>query len=228
MAKGKKDSYFWTSYSDLMTNLFFVMLMLFVLTIALLHRQIVIIAKEKEATEEQLKKIEEIQDAIANLDKTGFFVYDETYKKHILTTEIKFNTGSANINDMATLAPESLKELLVVKDSLDNLLTRLEKSHPQAEFLMVIEGQASKDNYSRNNQLSYERAMSLYEYWFPLEGRSWKNPGALKFGSHLCEIVLAGAGLFDNKPRASVETDNQRFLIQIMLKPGKIEIKKQK
>ena len=225
MAKGKKDSYFWTSYSDLMTNLFFVMLMLFVLAIALLHRQMVIIAKDKEATEEQLKKIEEIQDAIANLDKTGFFVYDETYKKHILTTEIKFDRNSANIK---TLAPESLSELRVVKDSLDNLLTRLEKSHPQAEFLMVIEGQASKDDYSRNNELSYERAMSLYEYWFPLEGRSWKNPGALKFGSHPCEIVLAGAGLFDNKPRASKEDDNQRFLIQIMLKPGKIEINNKK
>lgn len=223
MAKTKKESFFWTSYSDLMTNMFFVMLMLFVLTIALLHRQVVIIAKEKEATEEELKKITEIQDAISNLDQLRFFEYDEKYKKHVLTTPVKFNLGSSDINDMRMLAPHSLSELIEVRDSLDNLLYRLEKEHPEAEFLMVIEGQASKDNYSRNNQLSYERAMSLYEYWFPMNDRSWRNPGTLRFGDHPCEIVLAGAGIFEGKPRARVESDNQRFLIQIILKPGKIE-----
>ena len=219
MAKTKKESFFWTSYSDLMTNMFFVMLMLFVLTIGLLHRQIVLIDKERKATEEQLKKITEIQDAISNLDQLRFFEYDEKYKKHVLTTHVAFNTGSSNINDVEEASRE---ELLEVRDSLDVLLARLEKEHPDAEFLMVIEGQASRDSYTRNNQLSYERAMSLYEYWFPMENRSWRNPGTLRFGDHPCEIVLAGAGLFDGKPRESFETDNQRFLLQIMLKPGKI------
>lgn len=50
MAKKNKGSYFWTSYSDLMTNLFFVMLMLFILAIALLHREMVQIGKERDAT----------------------------------------------------------------------------------------------------------------------------------------------------------------------------------
>ena len=43
----KKESFFWTSYSDLMTSLFFIMLTLFVLVIVLLH-------KRMEATEKQL------------------------------------------------------------------------------------------------------------------------------------------------------------------------------
>lgn len=220
MAKRKKDSYFWTSYSDLMTNMFFVMLMLFVLTIALLHRQVVIIEKEKKATEEQLKKITEIQDAIANLDRLEFFRYDEKYKKHVLTTPVKFREGSDDIKD---LTQTSLDELLEVRDSLDNLLTRLENDHPDAEFLMVIEGQASKDSYAGNNQLSYNRALHLYEYWFPKADRSWRDPGSLRFGTHPCEIVLAGAGIYDGKPRAVDESDNQRFLINVILKPGKIE-----
>ena len=42
----KKESFFWTSYSDLMTSLFFIMLTLFVLVIVLLH-------KRMEATEKQ-------------------------------------------------------------------------------------------------------------------------------------------------------------------------------
>ena len=36
----KKESFFWTSYSDLMTSLFFVMLVLFILVIVLLHKRI--------------------------------------------------------------------------------------------------------------------------------------------------------------------------------------------
>ncbi len=46
----RKESFFWTSYSDLMTSLFFVMLVLFVLVIVLLH-------KRMEATEAQLEEI---------------------------------------------------------------------------------------------------------------------------------------------------------------------------
>ena len=97
MAKKKKESYFWTSYSDLMTNLFFVMLMLFILAIALLHREMVQIGKERDATKEELEKINEIRTAIQNIDTT-YFQYDEDYKKHILKTKVKFQTGSSNIN----------------------------------------------------------------------------------------------------------------------------------
>ena len=43
----KKESFFWTSYSDLMTSLFFIMLVLFILVIFLLH-------KRMEVTERQL------------------------------------------------------------------------------------------------------------------------------------------------------------------------------
>ena len=50
MAKKKRESFFWTSYSDLMTSLFFIMLTLFVLAIALLHREVVQIGKDRDAT----------------------------------------------------------------------------------------------------------------------------------------------------------------------------------
>ena len=43
----KKESFFWTSYSDLMTSLFFIMPVLFILVIVLLH-------KRREVTERQL------------------------------------------------------------------------------------------------------------------------------------------------------------------------------
>ena len=72
MSKKKKESFFWTSYSDLMTNLFFVMLMLFILAIALLHREVVKIGEERDATKEQLKKIQELEKSIEHIDAQYF------------------------------------------------------------------------------------------------------------------------------------------------------------
>ena len=86
MARKNKGSHFWTSYSDLMTNLFFVMLMLFILAIALLHREMAQIGKERDATKAEIEKINEIRNAIQNIDTT-YFQYVPEYKKHILKTK---------------------------------------------------------------------------------------------------------------------------------------------
>ena len=58
----KKESFFWTSYSDLMTSLFFVMLVLFILVIVLLH-------KRMEATEAQLQEIKKVEQSTKDLSR---------------------------------------------------------------------------------------------------------------------------------------------------------------
>lgn len=214
MAKKKKESYFWTSYSDLMTNLFFVMLMLFILAIALLHREMVQIGKERDATKEELEKINEIRTAIQNIDTT-YFQYDEDYKKHILKTKVKFQTGSSNINDLDDATKD---ELLAVRDTIKSFLDKLLQKDGSASYLLVIEGQASKDKYALNNQLSYNRALSLFKFWFPDQ----KNT-TLRFFNLPCEVVIAGAGFMEGKPRDAENAANQRFLIQIMPQSGIIE-----
>ena len=214
MAKKKKESYFWTSYSDLMTNIFFVMLMLFILAIALLHREMVQIGKERDATKEELEKINEIRTAIQNIDTT-YFQYDEDYKKHILKTKVKFQTGSSNINDLDDATKE---ELLAVRDTIKSFLDKLLQKDGSASYLLVIEGQASKDKYALNNQLSYDRALSLFKFWFPDQ----KNT-TLRFFNLPCEVVIAGAGFMEGKPRDAENAANQRFLIQIMPQSGIIE-----
>ncbi len=214
MAKKKRESFFWTSYSDLMTSLFFIMLTLFVLAIALLHREVVQIGKERDATEAELEKINEIRTAVQSIDST-YFSYDPAYKKHILKTEVKFRTGSSNINDLdqATQA-----ELLAVRDRIKAFLDDLIEKDRNASYLLIIEGQASKDNYSLNNQLSYDRALSLFKFWFPNQKET-----TLQFYNLPCEVVIAGAGYMEGKPRAERNADNQRFLIQIIPKPGIID-----
>ena len=214
MAKKRKESYFWTSYSDLMTNLFFVMLMLFILAIALLHREMVQIGKERDATKAEIEKINEIRNAIQNIDTT-YFQYVPEYKKHILKTRVKFRSGSSNMNalDQATQT-----ELLAVRDTIKSFLENLLKKDSEASYLLIIEGQASKDGYALNNQLSYERALSLFKFWFPDQKST-----TLRFFNMPCEVVIAGAGFMEGKPRDSDNSSNQRFLIQIMPQSGIIE-----
>ena len=218
----KKTTYFWTSYSDLMTKLFFIMLILSVFAIALLHREIVNIEEERDATAAELAKINEIREAVQNIDTT-FFEYNPDYKKHILRTVVKFKKNSSDINDLN----DSIKgELKKVKESLSKSLDDLLQKDKTASYLLIIEGQASKDSYEKNNELSYERALSLFHFWFP-------DSESLSFGNYPCEIVIAGAGYWEGKPRSDVNDENQRFLIQIMPKPGiidseKEDVKKQK
>ncbi|MBQ8957428.1 MAG: hypothetical protein IJ057_02825 [Bacteroidales bacterium] len=209
----KKESYFWTSYSDLMTNLFFVMLMLFVLTIAILRRQMVRIEEERRATQAQLDKIKELEESIKNIDTT-YFVYNAEYKTHILRTQVKFERGKA---DMAVLSEGTKHELFAVRDMLRDSLASFCQKTPNATYLLIIEGQASTDNYRYNNELSYNRALSLFRFWFDNE----ENPN-LRFFDLPCEVIIAGAGCMDGKPRAYENEDNQRFLIRILPKPGMI------
>ncbi len=210
--KQKKESYFWASYSDLMTSLFFVMLVLFVLTVALLHKRMVEIEKEREATEKELEKIKEVQKATENIDPR-YFIYRSEYKKHILNIDVAFKTGSSNIEKDVDNRIQN--DLIKAGATIKHFINKNAKEGIQ--YLLIIEGQASKDMYCQNYQLSYERALALKKFWENKE---------INFGNS-CEVLISGSG--DGKlsgtgfMREENEIDNQRFLIHIVPKYGKIE-----
>ena len=220
-AKKNKDSVFWIGYSDLMTSLFFVMLLLFV-AMALQNRgneskkELEVenkkLKEKLEVSEEEARKIKELQAATMYLDQK-FFEYSPQYKKSILKTRVKFQVGSHDIND---LDDDTREELHAAFESIEKTLRKMAKDFPDASFLLIIEGQASKDNYPLNDQLSYDRALELFKFWFP-------GSNTLSFKNLPCEIVIAGAGMKEGKPKAPKNSDNQRFLIQIIAKPGKID-----
>lgn len=213
MSKSKKESFFWTSYSDLMTSLFFVMLVLFVLTIALLHRKMVDVENEKKATQAQLDKISEIEEAVNRIDTT-YFDYNDIYKKHVLKIRVNFPVGVSN---MDVIDDYTQSELRKAGSSIQNSLKKISQEYPEIKYLLVIEGQASKDNYPRNYELSYERALAL--------NRFWAN-NSIDFGTN-CEVLISGSGT-GGTMREDEERLNQRFLIHIVPKPGIIEASKQK
>lgn len=208
MTKQKKESYFWTSFSDLMTSMFFVMLVLFILTIALLHRKMVEIEKERKATQAQIDKIKEIEEAVKKIDST-YFDYNKVHKKHIMKIMVNFPSGVSDINVLNSLTQDTL---INAGRSIQDTLHKINQEYPKIQYLLVIEGQASKDNYTRNYELSYERALALSRLW---------NSNNIDFGSN-CEVLISGSGI-GGSMREKEEHLNQRFLIHIVPKTGVIE-----
>ncbi len=88
-SKEKKKDFFWLSYSDLMTSLFFVMLVLFVLVYSMQSSLI----KELQVSKEKLDRINKIDSMVNNIDKR-YFTYDSLNKKHILNIQFLYPTGS--------------------------------------------------------------------------------------------------------------------------------------
>lgn len=198
----KKESFFWTSYSDLMTSLFFVMLVLFVLVIVLLH-------KRMEATEAQLETIKKVELSTRDLSR-DYFKYRPDYKKYVLTIQVKYPAGKSDLNDMVSTDRDAqLNKLREAGREIQSFLNK----HNENQYLLIIEGQASKDHYLFNYELSYQRALGLMRYWIEDSG--------ITFGKN-CEILISGSG--DGKldthsmRETGNETENQRFLIHILPK----------
>ncbi len=214
MSKPKKESYFWTSFSDLMTSMFFVMLVLFVLTIALLHKRMGDIENERKATQTQIDKIKEIEEATNRID-TNYFEYREEYKKHILKIQANFKTDRFSEYDIDNTTKNDLEKAgYSIKDSIESITKRFS----EIQYLLIIEGQASKDHASdtHNYELSYKRALTLKRIW---------DEKGIDFGNN-CEVLISGSGT-GGTMRENVEELNQRFLIHIVPKPGIIEASKQ-
>lgn len=209
MAKSneKKRDFFWLSYSDLMTSLFFVMLVLFVLVYTMQTKMI----GDLKVKEAELERIKEIEKTVNNIDK-NYFVYDNKNKKHILNMQFLFPVGSA---DISKIIPNKSKELLQAGLTIKNLILK----YPEVEnikYLIVVEGQASNDNWSGNDDLSYHRAQSLTNFW------KKNNIGLDKLKN--CELIIAGSGE-KGIPRTQpdIGTANQRFLITIVPKIGQMK-----
>ncbi len=197
----KKESFFWTSYSDLMTSLFFVMLVLFVLVIVLLH-------KRMEATEAQLREIKKVEISTQNLSGE-YFQYRPDYKKYVLTIQVRYPEGKYDLNDIISSNKSELLERLA---SAGRVIQRFLKTNKENKYVLIIEGQASRDAYKYNYELSYQRALSLIRFWI--------EDANVKFGTN-CEILISGSGdgrLDTHSMRESTEKDNQRFLIHILPK----------
>lgn len=216
MSKQKK-SLFWASYADLMTSMFFIMLTLFVASSILLSK------KGKEwrdmyyQSEDQKKQLQRINDVIQDLDST-YFEYIDLYKKSKLVIPVNFAVDQYNINGFPKATRDELEN---AGRSLKTFVDETTKKYPGVQYILIIEGQASRTGGTDHNyELSYRRAYSLKKYWEDKD---------IKFDALNCEVLIGGSG--DGvqsgtglmREDSSKEYLNQRFLIHILPKPGYVK-----
>ena len=218
MSKQKTGSHFWPSYSDLMTSLFFLMLVLFVITIISLRNTLIKAERLRILSEEQLRNVQQIQEAVNQLP-TDYFEEDVSNKRWILK---KSYSPSFNKADYDIRLLNDTTKLIEVGTSLMDVIKKLNmmKEDPKYKemditYLVVIEGMASKDSYYDNDALSYKRALSLYYLW--------KRNG-ISFEKSQCEVQVSGSGIRgrgrfnEDGYNPEYEVKNQRIIIPIVPK----------
>ncbi|MDO7854131.1 hypothetical protein [Hymenobacter convexus] len=216
--KESKD-FFWPSYVDLMTALFLIMLVLFVLGFKRANdkqRDNERLISELKVQVQEKRKLDEIKSALKRLE-SNYFEYNATYKRY----ELKFPVTFAPKSDV--LPYEAQTPLVKAGRFLLREMQSI-KNDDNVQYLIVVEGRAAKDlRYPANDphnldgpavrQLSYSRALSVI--------RLWEQAG-LRFPSNL-EVVAAGSGFRGaGRYTGSQEALNKRFIIQIQPKIGSI------
>jgi len=223
------DDNFWPSYVDLLTSLFFIVLLLFAMSFVLFKKQ----EAELKASAAEAQRLKEIrQNLNVLLGDTVFFIPRPEYKRYELATDVEFVKAKEEFNEDDLLNYKStVHDLRETGEKLMTIVSNLkvkkekDENYKDVSYLMVIEGRASnlspeknkiKANFDFNYHLSYMRAFNLFQFW--------KEQGYDFSSENLQDIIdlqISGNGL-GGVGRYSTEEEhrNQSFIIQILPKLG--------
>ena len=236
----RNSNTFWLSYSDLMTSLFFIMLVLFIIFMGKLSKtnkelevkntaldSIIETTKkaldEANASKAQLEMILQLDKQFKELSESSALVYNENNKTFVAKDLIGIEIFQPNDD---VIKQEYLVTVDSVGRSLQEIVKRLNQQNPQLSFQLVIEGNAAipyEDLVSKTfnadsgemYKLSFRRALALYY--------RWKSIG-LDLRGYNTEILICGSGFNGINRDMKKEDNNKRFVIQITPKvsrPGK-------
>lgn len=208
MAKKKGDDFFWVSYSDLMTTLFFVMLVLFVLTVVYLKYE----QKKTQAKVDELEKIVQLKKQFKLLEDDKDFKYLDTCKKFVAKDLI----GKEIFEPTKTkIKKQYVNTTIRVGQKIESFLNKLQNKNSQFSYLLIIEGNMANSwdkRFNKNSEYgylkSYERALAVYDLW---------TKAGIDFRKNNVEVLIAGSG-FNGLCREEKEENNKRFSIQIIPK----------
>jgi len=239
--KKKEISFFWLSFTDLMTSLFFIMLVLFVISTvfsSIKDKRIEELEGKLTVSEEQLKFLQSVDKNLEPLKKDSlFFKYEPEFKRFTLAFDVNFKVGLVNINSSDLVnAEETISKInnagYQLKEIIESLKSKRENdtAYKNVSYLLIISGYASdlKSNKSDKEEYerSYRRAYNLWNHWKYKEIDF--ESGNLR---DMIDLQIAGNGLgglgrfpkLENDQEKS-EMRNQRFIIQIVPKIGDTEI----
>lgn len=225
MAENNKKALFWTSYSDLMTSLFFAVLVLFVVVVVAMgeNKQELEIAKAKldeakkeaKASQEQLNQILRLDKQFKTLTSSTSLQYDAEKRMFYVKDFVGIEIFEPN---KCTIKEKYLETVDTVGTEIKQIIESLKEKNKDFSYLLVIEGSAAipykklkKDTFDPDNhamyELSYQRALALYERWKKLNFRDSNT-----------EIIIAGSGFNGINRDKIIEDNNKRFVIQIIPK----------
>lgn len=216
-----ESDFFWPGFADLMTGLFAVMLVLFVLSFKLF--------KDKELRLKEYatryQNIAELELALQRLDNSEYFEYQTQNRRYELKVPVYFDQWESEIK------PEYRQKLVKAGKQLQALLQAADRQSIENEqdvkYIVIVEGMAARDplNTARNRDpgfiretylLSYRRALALVNLW---------KENGISFEKDKFEIIISGSGIYGSGRYTSSREEglNKRFLIQILPKTGQLE-----
>ncbi|MDY0278802.1 MAG: hypothetical protein RBQ97_12035 [Acholeplasma sp.] len=221
----KKNNIFWIGYSDLMTSLFFIMLVLFVMAIGYLqvknieNERLIAELKKREIglikEKEKLEKLLNLEKQFEPLIEDSSFYYLPDCKKFIVKDLMGIEIFEPN---QFAIKEQYIQPTIDAGNIIKDFLSKLNQENPELSYLLVIEGNMANTFDQRINKddnfgylTSYQRALSVYKLWL-------RNN--INFRSYNVEVMLCGSG-FNGLCRESREEDNKRFSIQIIPKVSK-------
>jgi len=229
-----KNGAFWPSYVDIMTTLFAIMLVLFTISYGRFkgrEKSLVEINDSLQVFKDKYNEIRSIYAAVENINPQ-YFEFNPTFVKHIFKIQVTYQLGQFDLNRLEddangnVVRADSLRQQIVkAGEEIRSTIIKLQDNDSikqDIKYLVVIEGQASKDGFNtdewhNNNVLSYQRALALHHFWRDKANIDFSNMDK-------CELVICGSGE-GGMPRDSLrETNNQRFLIHIVPVIGNIRL----
>lgn len=251
------NSSFWPSYVDVMTTLFAITLVLFVVSFARFKIKETELKDSNEILQtlvDEYENIITVYSTVSKIDSTEYFGYNEKFLKHLFTVDVEYQTKEFHINRLKLDLSDSVaankvrNDIIAAGNLVKSTIQSIEKSDSVSniKFLVVIEGQSSRirfddSSWMNNYTLSYLRAQYLNEFW--------KANGIDINSIPRCELIIAGSGeqgVPRNIPNESellskypnpvdfqkawneAEMSNQRFLIHIVPVIGNIDVSKEK
>lgn len=213
---------FWVSYSDLMTSLFFIMLVLFVVTVGYLkikQRDLVktteVLGKIKDSLmvsnheKDQLLQLESLFDPLI---EDGSFIHLSECNKYVFQ---EFRGKEIFYPESTRIRSEYIESTIEAGRKLEAFLKKLYYQNSGLSYILLIEGNMAN---TWNHQIgtdenagyvtSYERALAVYQLW--------RRKG-IDLRKYNTEIMICGSG-FNGECRESKEENNKRFSIQIIPK----------
>lgn len=254
----KNNDSFWPSYVDIMTTLFAITLVLFVVSFARFKIKETELKDSNEMLQtlvDEYENIITVYSTVSKIDSTEYFGYNEQYLKHLFTVDVEYQTKEFHIDRLkldlidTNAANKIRRDIIAAGNLVKSTIQSIETSDTvdsNIKFLVVIEGQSSRIRFNdgpwmNNYTLSYLRAQFLNEFW--------KANGIDIDAIPRCELIISGSGeqgvprnipneselrtTFTNqadyqKAWNEIEMGNQRFLIHIVPVIGNIDVSKEK